>query len=126
VVLLVVSQTVCAQGGPALVRIAVATMQDMAPVTQVPGTVVSRNDARISAEVAGRLIEVADVGTVLSQGETLARIEDTSQRLRQAELNAEVRRAEAQLRFLESEDKRFSRLAESNLAAQTQLEPTRR
>ena len=114
-----------AQGGPALVKVAVASMQDISPVTLVPGTVVSRNDARLSAEVAGRLTEVADVGTIVARGETLARIEDTVLRLRQVELNAEVGRAKARLRFLEGEEKRFSKLADSNLAAITQLEQTR-
>jgi RND family efflux transporter MFP subunit len=110
---------------PALVKVTEASMQDIAPVTLVPGTVVSRNDAGLSAEVQGRLTSVADVGTVVSAGEIIAEIEDTSLRLRQAELQAEVTRAEARLRFLENEEKRFTQLAESNLAAQTQLDQTR-
>ena len=112
-------------GGPALVKVAVATIQDIAPETMVPGTVVSRNDARLSAEVPGRLISVADVGTVVVQGEPVAEIEDTSLRLQNIELQALVTRAEASLRFLENEEKRFAQLAESNLAAATQLEQTR-
>ena len=112
-------------GGPALVRVAVATIQDIAPETIVPGTVVSRNDARLSAEVPGRLTAVADVGTVVLQGEPVAEIEDTSLRLLNNELQALVTRAEAKLRFLENEEKRFTQLAESNLAAATQLEQTR-
>ena len=112
-------------GGPALVKVAVASLQDIAPITLVPGTVVSRNDARLSAEVPGRLIAVADVGTVVLQGESLARIEDTILRLQHMELQAEVNREEARLRFLESEEKRFTQLAEANLAAVTQLEQTR-
>ena len=112
-------------GGPALVRVAVATIQDIAPETMVPGTVVSRNDARLSAEVPGRLTAVADVGTVVLQGEPVAEIEDTSLRLLNNELQALVTRAEAKLRFLENEEKRFTQLAESNLAAATQLEQTR-
>lgn len=112
-------------GGPALVKIAVASVKDIAPVTMVPGTVVSRNDARISAEVPGRLTAVADVGTRVEQGQPVAEIEDTTLRLQNAELRAEVTRAEAKLRFLENEEKRYERLAESNLAAATQLEQTR-
>ena len=37
-------------GGPALVRVAEASVKEIAPVTLVPGTVVSRNDARLAAE----------------------------------------------------------------------------
>lgn len=112
-------------GGPALVRVAVASVKDIAPVTMVPGTVVSRNDARLSAEVEGRLTMVADVGTPVEQGDPVATIEDTALWLLNAELKALVTRAEARLRYLESEEKRFARLAESNLAAVTQLEQTR-
>jgi len=110
---------------PALVKVATATMQSLAPVTLVPGTVASRNDARLAAEVEGRLVSVADVGTPVRQGDPVAAIEDTRLRLRQGELEAEVARAQAKLEFLESEERRFARLAESNLAAATQLEQTR-
>jgi RND family efflux transporter MFP subunit len=111
-------------GGPALVRVAVASLKDMASETLVPGTVVSRNDARLSAEVDGRLTRVADVGTFVAKGEVVAEIESTALRLQMAELEAEVTRAEARLRFLESEENRFEKLAQSNLAAITQLEQT--
>ncbi len=111
-------------GGPALVKVAVASFKDIAPVTLVPGTVVSRNDARLSAEVPGRLTAVSDVGTRVTKGEPVAEIEDTSLRLQNAELQAQLIRAEAKLRFLESEEKRFKRLADSNLTALTQLEQT--
>ena len=112
-------------GGPALVKVAEAAVKDIASITRVPGTVVSRNDARLSAEVPGRLTEVADVGTEVRAGERVARIEATTLQLRNEELLARVTRAEARLRFLESEEQRFSQLAEENLAAETQLEQTR-
>jgi len=112
-------------GGPALVRVAPAEMKDIAPNTMVPATVISRNDARLSAEVPGRLTEVLDVGTEVAAGDAVARIEDTALRLQEAELEAQVTRAGARLRFLESEEVRFTRLAEENLAAATQLEQTR-
>jgi RND family efflux transporter MFP subunit len=116
----------CAQkGGPALVKVAVASVKDIAPVTMVPGTVVSRSDARLSAEVEGRLTEVADVGTRAKRGDALAMIEDTALKLQYDELQAQVTRAEARLEFLENEEKRFARLEQSNLAAVTQLEQTR-
>ena len=112
-------------GGPALVKVAQAAVRDIAPITMVPGTVVSRQDARLSAEVEGQLTSVVDVGTEVKKGDPVATIEDTQLLLRNTELKALVTRAEARLRFLESEEKRFTQLAESNLAAATQLEQTR-
>lgn len=110
---------------PAPVKVASVTVQALAPVTSVPGTVASRNDARVAAEVPGRLVSVTDVGTQVSKGDPVAGIEDTRLRLRHEELEAEVARAEARVNFLTAEEKRFASLAESNLAAATQLEQTR-
>lgn len=120
------AQTAYAQMNSAVpVRVAVATVKEIAPETRVPGTVVSRHDANLSAEVSGRLTQVSDVGSVVQEGEPLAIIEDTAIRLRKAELEAEVTRVQARLQFLESEERRFNQLAESNLAAKTQLEQIR-
>jgi RND family efflux transporter MFP subunit len=107
------------------VRVAKATLQQLAPLTLVPGTVVSRNDAKVASEVAGRLLEVADVGTLVASGDVIAKIEGTAIRLRRDELQAEVERALARLKYLEKEEGRYLRLAESNLAAETKLEETR-
>ncbi|MDH3902046.1 MAG: efflux RND transporter periplasmic adaptor subunit [Xanthomonadales bacterium] len=118
---------VLAQGGAraANVRVALASIQSIAPETIVPGTVVSRSDARLAAEVTGRLMEVADVGTIAAKGDVVAKIEDTIILLRRQELLAEVERAQARQKYLESEESRYVKLAESNLAAATKLEETR-
>jgi len=118
---------VLAQGGApaANVRVAFASLQSIAPETIVPGTVISRNNARLAAEVTGRLIDVADVGTVAAKGDIVARIEDTIITLRKEELLAEVERVQARLKYLESEEGRYVKLAQSNLAAATKLEETR-
>ena len=108
-----------------LVELSKAKMTQMAPTMQVAGTVVSRSDAFLSAEVDGRLIEVADVGSRVAAGDVVARIEDTRLRLRAQELQAEIARAEARLGFLNAELVRFERLAETNLAARSQIEQTR-
>ena len=112
-------------GGPSPVELSEAKWTRMAPTMQVAGTVVSRSDAFLSAEVEGRLMEVADVGTRVEAGDVIARIEDTGLRLRAQELAAEINRAEARLRFLEAELSRFERLAATNLAAVSQIEQTR-
>ena len=119
--------TVLAQGGPraAIVRVGLASIQSIAPETIVPGTVVSRSDARLAAEVTGRLIDVLDVGAIVAKGDVVAKIEDTVILLRKQELLAEVERAQARLRYLESEEGRYVKLEKSNLAAATKLEETR-
>ena len=127
VLALMPGQSLWAQGEmpPANVKVVIVEQTSLAPVTQVAGTVVSRNDARLSAEVEGRLLNVVDVGTRVSKGDSLAKIEDTILRLRQDELNAEILRAQAKLKFFESEEKRYTKLADTNLAAATKLDETR-
>lgn len=97
----------------------------MTPTMQVAGTVVSRSDAVLSAEVEGRLVEVADSGSRVESGEVVAQIEDTALRLRSRELDGEVTRARARLNHLEAELQRFERLAQTNSAAISQLDQTR-
>lgn len=125
--LLVVPILVQAQPGQgnSPVELSEARITAMAPTMQVAGTVFSRSDAFLSAEVEGRLIQVADVGSRVEAGDTVAEIEDTGLRLRARELAAEVTRAEARLKFLEAELARFQRLAETNLAAASQIDQTR-
>lgn len=112
-------------GGPVPVRVAEAQTTTMSPTMQVAGTVISRADATLSAEVEGRLLEVAEVGTRVEEGDVLARIEDTRLKLEAQELAAEIQRAESRLEFLDAELARYRRLAERNLTAVTQIEQTR-
>ncbi len=112
-------------GGTAPVELSEARYTTMAPTMQVAGTVVSRSSAFLSAEVEGRLVEVAEVGTRVEAGAMVARIEDTQLRLRRDELASERLRAQARLKFLEAELRRFERLAETNMAAASQIEQTR-
>ncbi|NEZ04427.1 efflux RND transporter periplasmic adaptor subunit [Wenzhouxiangella sp. XN201] len=112
-------------GGEPTVEVAVAEQREMAPTMQVSGTVLSRADASLSAEVEGRLVEVADVGTRAAEGDVIARIEDTVLSLRLSELEAEISRGEARLKFLDAELARVERLAETNLAAESQIDQTR-
>ena len=71
---------------PAPVRVAEARLMMMSTTILVPGTVVSRYDARIAAEVGGRLVAVADVGAAVEAGAEIARIEDTMLRLRRTKI----------------------------------------
>ncbi len=112
-------------GGNSPVVLDTAKTATMAPTMQVAGTVVSRADAYLSAEVAGRLLAVAEPGQRVDQGDVIARVDDQTLRLRAQELRAEIARVEAELQFLEAELARFERLAETNLAAASQIDQTR-
>ncbi len=106
------------------VTVAEAVQQTLAPLSWYSGTVISRHDARLAAEVEGRLESVADVGTRVAKGDELARLDDTFIQTALAEERASVSRAQAQLEFFSAEVKRLQRLAKQNNAALSQLEQT--
>src|SRR6056297_2034482 len=112
-------------GQAAPVEVDQARLMAMAPTMQVAGTVLSRADALLSAEVEGRLLEIAEVGERFTAGDVLARIEDTQLQLRAEELEAEISSVEARLQFLDAELERYQRLAADNLASRTQIDQTR-
>lgn len=107
---------------PAPVVVANAVRRELAPYTWYAGTVISRNDARMAAEVAGRLVWVADVGTHLGAGEVVARLDDALLKRLLAEQKAAVASHSARLKFLNKDVTRLSRLAKQNNAAQSQLD----
>lgn len=106
------------------VEVSEAQVRAMAPVSWAAGTVVSLDDADISAEVDGRLVTVADEGDQVEKGGILARIDDVLIKAELAAAKADVAREEAALTFLRRELDRLQRLAKQNNAAQTQLEQT--
>lgn len=116
--------TAAAQGGPppANVRVAEAQMASLSPSIQVPGTVVSRNDARISAEVGGRLTWIAEVGAAVPAGEPVARIDDAELILQRDEFRGLLASQESRRGFLERESERLRRLAAEHNAARNQLD----
>jgi len=110
---------------PAVVQVAAVRSVPITEMTIVPGTVISRDAATLAAEVAGLLLSVAEVGTLVETGDVLAVIDDKGLKLRQLELVAEKARVEARLGFLNSEEQRLNRLAKQQNAAKTQLEQVR-
>lgn len=121
-----VSTGVAAQQGggppPAPVVVEMAKSQRLAPVAWYPATVISRNKARLAAEVAGRLISVAEVGAELKKGDVAARLDDALLRQTLNENLAAVAREQARLKFLAAEVRRLEKLAKQNTATQSQLE----
>lgn len=99
-----------------------AVERELAPVTWYPGTVMSRNDARLAAEGEGRVVFVADIGTRVKAGDTVARLDDDLLLQLRSEAQADLTAREARLRYLDKQLKRLSQLARQNNVAQNQLD----
>lgn len=119
-------QLLWAAGGPPPAPVVVAATEQrlIAPTSWVFGSVYSRHQADIAAEVTGRLLSVVEVGDEVKVGDTLARIDASVIRLQFAELQAQIKSEQARLTFLNSEVERLQRLAATQHAAKTQLEQT--
>ena len=114
-----------AQQGPAPVVVVRAQQVMLAPTIDVPGTVISRNDSKIAAEVTGRITWIAEVGTVVAEGDPVARLDDTRFRLQQSEFAGQVDRERARLIYLEPEVERLKKLRAENNAAVSRLDQTK-
>ena len=111
-----------AQMPQAVVVTDTAQLRLLAPTIELPGTVVSRNDARLASELEAKLEWIAEVGTEVGAGDTVARLENITFQLRQMEAESRVTREQARVTFLRSERARLEKLAESNLSARSQLD----
>lgn len=111
---------------PAPVVVVAAELRELTPLVEVAGTVISRNDTRLAAQVEGQVTWVADVGTELHQDGAAARLDDVLIRDLLVEETARVERDQANVTFHAAEVKRLVRLARDNNAAQSRLDQARR
>ncbi len=120
--LCVAAQAQTAPAPAAVVEIGQAVASKLAPTRWVPGSVVSRDDAKIASAEAGRLDFVAEVGTRVKAGERLAKIDDRALHLRREELLAELRRTEARQALSKTQLERLRKLEASSAIARAQLD----
>ena len=116
---------VLAAGGAPVVVVE-AESREMTPLIQVAGTVISRNDSRLAAQVEGQVIWVAEVGTQLGIGEEAARLDDVLIRDVLVEEQARLAREQANVKFNQAEAQRLTKLAKDNNAAISRLEQAQR
>jgi RND family efflux transporter MFP subunit len=109
----------------AVVEVGTVTLRPVTIESWIPGSIVSRSDARVASVIAGRVTWIADVGTRVAQGEALARLDDTMPRLRVEDLRAQVARARAQQQVNSSQLDRFNRLAATQVVSASQLDDAR-
>ena len=105
-----------------IVEVAKADLASIAPTRWVPGSVVSRDDARLATSAAGRIEYVAEVGTRLKAGERVAKLEDQALRLQLEDARSEVARIRAQRELAGRQSERLGKLAASHSVAANQLD----
>ncbi len=123
--LLVFATTAFAQQPPApVVQIAYVAETEVAPTVAVPGTIYSRNDVQLTAGVAGQLTMVAEPGTFVRSGQTVASVDKEPLLLQRAEQEVLLERAEINIRQLNSQLRRQVELSGGNLVSEFDLEQT--
>lgn len=110
---------------PAKVEIAVAEMRQMAPVVDIPGTVVSRNDSRVAAEVRGVLSWLAEIGDAVNAGDPIARIDPRLLEVELKRAQANVARLRSDHDYRERQLARTEELATRNNASATLVDESR-
>jgi len=110
---------------PAPVAIEQARLDTFSASVWVPGTVISRNDARIGAETGGRITWVAEVGDFVEAGTPVARVDDTDLQLELADNEARLESLLAQQRFQVTNLGRLEQLGSRNNAAANQVDEAR-
>jgi RND family efflux transporter MFP subunit len=111
-----------ADSPPVPVVVTTARAENFAVSIAATGTVVSRNDARISSEVGGTLAWIAEPGTVVRRGEAIARLAAARLSLELRDNEAALKRLDAQLALLATQRARFENLAGQSVVSRSQLE----
>ncbi len=106
---------------PAPVTVAPVVQGNVAATAAATGTVVSRNDARLAAEVAGRLDWVAEPGARIAKGAPLARVDARALELQLRENDAQISRLTANADLLDTQLARLNALPEG-IASQSQID----
>jgi RND family efflux transporter MFP subunit len=109
------------QAPPAPVTVAPVLKGTVAATVSATGTVVSRNDARLAAEVPGRLDWVAEPGAKVAKGAPLARVDTRSLELQLRENDAQISRLEANADLLATQLARLTALPDG-IASKSQID----
>jgi RND family efflux transporter MFP subunit len=122
IVLGFLAAAVHAADGPPPVPVVVTTArsESFGASLSATGTVVSRNDARISGEVGGTLAWIAEPGVTVKRGDTIARLDPERLALTLRDNEAALKRLEAQLELLNTQRVRLQTLG--NVVSQSNLD----
>jgi len=112
-------------GPPVPVQVGTVTTRSVSANSWIPGSIVSRSDARVASVIAGRVVWVAEVGQRVKAGELIAKLDDTPAQIRAQDLRAQVARAKAQLVVAATQLERFNQLATTKVVSVSQVDDAR-
>ncbi len=104
-------------------KVVVASVEEkmMAPSAAAPGTIISRNDSRIAAEVSGKIVSIVEVGDIVEKDGIIALLDNAQAELTVRERRADVARLAARSAFLADRYKRFADLGDELGESETSL-----
>ena len=109
-------------GGASNVVVDTAELRYLAPTALYSGTVLSKNDVQLPAELSGRIVSVAEIGTRLKKGDIVAQIDNTFIKQQRAEELANIKSEQARLDLHSKDVERFRRLIKKNNIAESELD----
>ncbi|TPH13951.1 efflux RND transporter periplasmic adaptor subunit [Litorilituus lipolyticus] len=105
-----------------LVSVDVVKKEQVNPSIWLPGNVISRKNAPISAEQTGQLLWLEEVGVDVEKGDVIARIDARHLTLQLARQKAQVKKAQADVDYLRVQKQRIAKLTEKNNSAVSEYE----
>lgn len=107
---------------PAVVSAAAVERMALSPQRRVSASVHSRSDARLAADVGGRVLQLAEVGSRLRRGEPLARLDTAALELSVREQQARIARLQVEAEQAERQRARLRQLGGAGHVSGLQLD----
>ena len=107
------------------VKVDVVTEMVLPASAKLMGTLQSKTHIPVTAGVNGRLDWLPEPGSLVAEGQVLAKIDTLPLELRLAEQKAQIKRELINQKYLKNEVNRLSQLRKTNAASQFQLDQTR-
>ncbi len=123
-IILTTNLVVAAEQPASLVSVELAKEQQIKPSIWLPGNVVSRMNSPISAEQTGQLLWIVDIGTQVTKGQIIARIDNRDIKLVKAQQQAQINQYKANVEYLTKQKQRLMKLNATNNTALSELERT--
>ncbi len=105
-----------------LVSVEVAKIEQVSPTMWLPGNVISRQNAPISAEQTGQLLWIEEVGKQVAKGQLIATIDNRHLKLQLARQEAQVKQHQADVEYLTKQQKRLTKLSQKNNTSVSEFE----